>query len=144
MVKQSNKIQKFIAEIIYLFLIFFFCYTAVNKYMNIESFRMNLVKTSLFSIKTAHFFSYIIILLEIVAVAFLLFFKKKGLLLFSFIMLVFTLYISFLRFKGIYEVCGCGGILNGLQYKYHLLINFFLILSSIYCYIILNKTCDEK
>ncbi|WP_395043083.1 MauE/DoxX family redox-associated membrane protein [Flavobacterium sp.] len=138
------KIQKAIAEFIYLFIILFFCYTAVNKLMNLESFRTNLVKTSIFSIKTANYFSYLVIIIELFVVTVLLFFKQKGLLLFCFLILIFTLYISFLRFKGFYEVCGCGGILNGLQYKYHILINLCLIIGSIYCYLILNKNSDEK
>ncbi|WP_395051965.1 MauE/DoxX family redox-associated membrane protein [Flavobacterium sp.] len=141
---KKYKIQKTIAEFIYLFIILFFCYTAVNKLMNLESFRTNLVKTSVFTFEIANYFSYLVIILEIFVVIILLFFKQKGLLLFCFIILIFTLYISFLNFKGFYEVCGCGGILNGLQYKYHLLINLSLIISSLYCYLILNKANNEK
>lgn len=144
MTKNIIKFQKILAECIYLFIIAFFCYTASNKLLNIESFRTNLIKTSVFGIDTAYYLSGLVILIEFLVVIVLLFFKKKGLILFCFLMSIFTLYISFLRFKGFYEVCGCGGILNGLQYKYHLIINICLIVGSIYCYLILNKYNDEK
>ena len=129
----KSKIIKIVAEIIYLFLIFFFCYTASNKLVNLESFRTNLMKTSLFSEYFAKIFSLVIIGLEFLIVILLLFYKKIGLLIFTFTMLIFTTYISFLRFKGLYEVCGCGGILNGLQYQYLLDINIGLILGSFFC-----------
>jgi hypothetical protein len=132
MTNNTNKFQKIVAEAIYLFLIAFFCYTAVNKMINIESFRTNLIKTSLFDIKNAEWFSIVVIVWELAIVLILLFYKKIGLLSFCFTMLFFTLYISFLKFKGLYEVCGCGGILNGLKYEYHLIINIFLMLGGFY------------
>lgn len=139
-----RKNQKYFAEAIYLFLIFFFCYTALNKLVNIESFRTNLIKTSLFNIQTAQYFSLMVISWEIIVVLLLLFLKKIGLYAFSFTMLAFTLYISFLRSKGLYEVCGCGGILNGLDYKYHLTINIGLIFGGLYLLIISNLIVNEK
>jgi hypothetical protein len=141
---EKEKIKKYFSEAIYLFLIFFFCYTALNKLMNLESFRTNLIKTSFFNIDSAKYFSLIVIFWEIVVVLLLLFIKKIGLLTFSFTMLTFTLYISFLRFKGLYEVCGCGGILNGLHYQYHLIINICLMLGGLYLLIITNIKVNEK
>jgi len=70
--------------------------------------------------------------------------KKKGLLLLIIAMLGFTIYISYLRFKGLYEVCGCGGILNGLSYQTHFFINILLIFSSVYSFIIFNLRENEK
>ncbi len=144
MLSKKTKILKTFAEIIYLFLIFFFCYTAANKLVNLESFRTNLMKTSLFNEDFAEIFSWVVIGLEFVIVILLLFFKKIGLLIFTFTMLIFTTYISFLRFKGLYEVCGCGGILNGLQYQYHLYINIGLILGSFFCLYQFNFLKNEE
>ncbi len=141
---QSQRFQNFLAEIIYLFLIFFFCYTSVNKLLNLNSFRTNLIKTSLFSINFAEYFSVIVIVFEIIIILILIFYKKVGLLIFGFTIAIFTLYISYLRFKGLYEVCGCGGILNGLHYKYHLLINILLLLGSLFSFFIFNMVNDEK
>lgn len=139
-----NKIQNAIAEAIYLFLIFFFCYTAVNKLLKLDSFKTNLIKTTMFSKDAADVFSILIIGLEIAIILFMLFNKKKGLLAFCATMLVFTLYISFLRFKGLYEVCGCGGILNGLAYQYHFMINIGLIVGSLYSFYIFSYGTDKE
>jgi hypothetical protein len=144
MSKKINKFQKIIAEIIYLFLISFFCYTAVNKMLNIDSFRTNLIKTSIFSMDLANIFSVFVIALEVVIILLLLFYKKFGLRVFILTMIVFSVYISFLRFKGLYEVCGCGGVLNGLSFSYHLLINMSLIIGAIYSFYVCNILGDEK
>ena len=144
MTNNTNNIQRIIAEAIYLFLIAFFCYTAVNKIINIGAFRENLMKTSLFSENIATYFSVFVIVLEVIVILILLFFKEKGLIIFCFIMLIFTLYISYLRFQGLYEVCGCGGILNGLNYNSHLVINISLIIGSLYSFYVFNNLNHEE
>lgn len=140
---KPQKNNKILAEIFYLFLIAFFCYTAVNKLMNLDSFRTNLMKTSLFSEEVAKYFSVFVIIFEIIVILIMVFYKKIGLLFLSIMILTFTIYISFLNFKGLYEVCGCGGILNGLSYKYHLTINIFLCVSTIYSFVIFNSKTNE-
>lgn len=102
------------------------------------------MKTSLFKEDFAKTFSFIVIGLEFIIVILLLFYKKIGLLIFTFTMLIFTTYISYLRFMGLYEVCGCGGILNGLQYHYHLYINIGLILGSFFCMYQFNFFKNEE
>ena len=139
----KRNIYTIIAEISYLFLICFFCYTAVNKLMNLESFRTNLIKTSLFSEEIAKYFSVLVIVTEIIVILLMIFYKKTGLLFLSFMILIFTFYISFLNFKGLYEVCGCGGILNGLSYKYHFIINISLCFCAIYSFVIFNTKAHE-
>lgn len=143
MTSKSLKVHKIIAETVYLFLIFFFCYTAANKFANIESFKTNLIKTTLFSKEVANYFSYLVVLMEIVVILFLVFNKKIGLIVCSGLMLIFTLYISYLKYNQLYEVCGCGGVLNGLDYKYHFAINLCLLLSSLYALYIFFF-CHEK
>ena len=133
MISTKYNLKKLTAELIYLFLIFFFCYTAANKLMNIESFRTNLIKTTLFSIKTAYYFSFIVILLEIIIIGLLIYKKLIGLLVFVITLIFFTLYISYLNYNQLYEVCGCGGVLNGLKYQYHFMINIGLIFGGMFC-----------
>lgn len=138
------KLQKIVAESIYLFLITFFCYTTSNKIVYLTSFKTNLIKTTLFSKELADVFSVSIIFMEVLIILILLFYKKQGLLLFCFTILIFTVYISYLRYKGLYEVCGCGGLLNGLKYQYHLVINIALIIGSLFSFFTLNNYTDEK
>ncbi len=111
---------------------------------NIDSFRTNLMKTSIFTQNQAIILSIVVILIEILIVLALLFYKKLGLFIFLVTILFFTIYISFLRFNGLYEVCGCGGILNGLDYKYHFLINVLLIISASYTLYVFNTLKNEK
>lgn len=108
-----------------------------------SSFQTNLIKTTMFSKEVANWFSVLVVIFEFVVVLILLFNKKIGLWVFSTTLLIFTLYISFLSSQGLYEVCGCGGVLNGLSYSYHLLINILLIIGSIYC-LIIQMISDEK
>jgi hypothetical protein len=135
----QKRVIYYIAETLYLFLILFLCYTAANKFVNIDSFRTNLIKTTIFTKEVAHYFSYIVITLEIIVILLLIFYKKIGLVVFSITMLIFTAYISYLRFNELYEVCGCGGVLNGLEYKYHFVINLFLLFGSVFSLYFINK-----
>lgn len=140
----KNNLQKLTAEAIYLFLIFFFCYTAANKMVKLDSFKDNLIKTIIFSKDAADVFSLFVIALEAAVILLLIFYKRIGLLIFSFVMLTFTVYISFLRFKGLYEVCGCGGILNGLSYSSHFAINILLLLGGIYSFFVFNNQFNNE
>ena len=58
--------------------------------------------------------------------------KYYGLVLSLSMMSLFTLYIIVLYAMGRYEVCGCGGIMNGLDFKSHLFVNILLICIIVY------------
>lgn len=116
---------------LYYGIIVFLSYTTFNKFQNIESFQMNLTKTGFFPQKIIPVFSYIVITAEFLTVLMLIFYKNIGLKIAGLMFLTFTIYISLLQALGKYEVCGCGGILNGLSYKYHITINLFLIFSTL-------------
>ncbi len=134
MVNKMAYIKSFLGNLNYIFLIFFFSYTSSNKLINLDSFETNLIKTTIFNVKFAREFAIIIISLEISIVLFLIYNRKKGLIIFAITIIVFTIYITILRFMGLYEVCGCGGVLNGLKFQYHLVINIYLIISSLFSY----------
>lgn len=112
---------------IYYFLIFFISYTFMNKLLAIQSFQTNLLKTGLYSSSTTEYLSYLVLAGELFVLIALLFFRKLGERLLLAMLTVFTIYICFLQFTGRYEVCGCGGVLNGLAFKYHLVINVVLV-----------------
>lgn len=112
--------------------------------MNLDSFRTNLLKTTLFTEKFANYLSIIVVMSEIILIVIMLFRKKTGLLLIAILIFIFTIYISYLKFNGLYEVCGCGGVLNGLSYYRHLFINIFLVCSSTISYFILKHFENEK
>lgn len=130
------KLYKTTIQAIYYFLIVFVSYTVMNKFLALKSFQINLLKTGVFGNNTTIYLSYFVIIVEFLVLLFLVFNKKFGTLFMIIMLSVFTIYISFLRLYGRYEVCGCGGILNGLQFKYHLIINILLISFS---YLIYNS-----
>jgi hypothetical protein len=103
-------------------------YVFANKALDISAFQMNIFKTGIFSERISNLLAYIVLAIEFSSIILLLVNKKLGLDFLLILLLVFTLYISVLFYLGRYEVCGCGGILNGLSYKVHLLINILLIL----------------
>ena len=123
--------------------VFFYVYTGFYKVINIEAFKFNIIRTAVFPDYMVNAITYLVILIESTVVLFLLFKRRKGLILFAISMFIFSVYIIFLNINGRYEVCGCGGILNGLEFKYHLLINatfFSLAIGAI----LLSKKIEQK
>lgn len=115
-------------------IIVFFSYTLVNKIINIESFMLNIAKTGVFHIKIIDFVAYLVLFIETLSIVLLIFKEKLGILLSLSMMIFFTVYIILLQLLGRYEVCGCGGILNGLSFSFHLLINLMVIILLLLCY----------
>jgi hypothetical protein len=140
----SKPVENIICNVCVIFFIAFFSYTAFNKLLEIQSFRNNLIKTGMFPLSIVPALSIAIIIIEIVVVFLLLFKKMIGLLVLFMMMLVFTVYISYLNHKGLYEICGCGGILNGLPYRVHLVINLVLAACSAFCLVQLQREKNEK
>ncbi len=122
--------KKILPQIVYYLLIVFLSYVMMNKLLNIVSFQINIFKTGVFSNQMAKYLSYVVVFSEFIVLLLLLFKRNLGLWLLLIMIFCFTIYITLLFYNGRYEVCGCGGILNGLPYKYHLLINISLIFSS--------------
>jgi len=118
-------------------------YVFANKAVDIESFQMNIFKTGIFSEIVSNSLGYIVLLIEMISIILLLLNKGKGLNFLIIILLSFTLYISILYHLNRYEVCGCGGILNGLSYKTHMLINVILIVVSLLSRGLMN-TCTKN
>lgn len=109
------------------FFIFFFVYTGGYKMMNIEAFQFNIGRTGIFPENIINTVSYAIIIFESLVIFSLLFKPDFGVYVYTFAMGMFTVYIIYLYSTNRYEVCGCGGILNGLKFQYHLAINLFAL-----------------
>lgn len=115
--------------------VFFFVYTSIYKMINIPAFRFNIARTGVFPTSWLTVLPYIVVGMELCIVGFLLLKKKTGVILFALALLSFSMYITYLYNSGRYEVCGCGGILNGLDFKYHIAINLsFLFLAILVLY----------
>lgn len=142
----SIKIQISMKKLFYRLLLFmliaFFTYTLVHKLMGLDSFLHNIVRTGLFNGSMVDMVAYGAISAELLSIILLLFYEKIGLL-FSWAMIFsFTIYILILYLMGRYEVCGCGGILNGLAFHWHILINSLVII--ILSFLIYEKKNSSK
>lgn len=123
--------RKNISDFIYYLLILFLTYVFVNKVLDISAFIKNIFKTGLYDSLIAKVLAYFVLIIELINIIILLFSKRKGLSVSLTMLLVFTTYITFLNFTHRYEVCGCGGILNGLSFEKHLSINLGLIVLTL-------------
>lgn len=119
--------------ILYLFILFI-GYTLASKLLDLESFQVNLAKTGLFSTGEVVAISVFALVVELVSVVVLVTRERLGVYLSILMMLSFTAYIVMLKLFGRYEVCGCGGILNGMSFYSHLLVNIviLILLLSVY------------
>lgn len=139
----TKNIYHKLADLVYYALIVFIAYTASNKFFNIEAFQLNIAKTGMFSNETIYYLSYAVVAVEITVLGMLIFFKNIGLNALFVMIFIFTIYISYLFLQGKYEVCGCGGVLNGLSFYNHLSINILLILGTLFVLSFLNNTAHE-
>lgn len=118
----------FIHYLLLFMLIGFFTYTLINKALDVRAFQFNIAKTGLFNEKMVDVAAYAALTVEAVSILLLVIKEHLGLLWVLLMMLSFTSYIIFLFLTDRYEICGCGGILNGLAFKWHLLINVVLLI----------------
>lgn len=134
--------MKIINQIGYWALIVFFSYTFMNKLLLLDSFLLNIAKTGLFSQNQVYAVAIIGLILECLAIVIMVFKKRAGLIFTFVMMLLFSIYIFILQALGRYEVCGCGGFMNGLDFNVHFLINISII--CLIFFLIQTDKCYEK
>lgn len=127
----KEKIKNVFYRVLLLAIIVFFSYTMINKATNMTAFTLNIAKTGIIPVFLIDFVAYSALLIELSCIVLLIFNEKRGIQLSLLMMVIFTSYIVVLFLNNRYEVCGCGGILNGLPFFPHLLINIFIILTLI-------------
>lgn len=118
-----------LVEIASIILIIVFCYAAVSKLTDVNLFRIQMSKSPLL-VDYASILSWAVPTTELIAAALLAFRQTKlaGLYLGLFLMILFTSYIIIIMTFSYYIPCSCGGILQGLSWKAHLIFNFSLLL----------------
>ncbi len=139
--KTSASFKNTVVEIICLLFILLFVYAAVSKLLEFQNFQAQLGQSPLISAYTG-FISYIILIVEIVTALFLAIPKTRfiGLLSSFALMLMFTAYIIVILNYSSFVPCSCGGILEKLGWKEHLIFNItFTILAVIALLIISIK-----
>lgn len=124
----GTRIGKILRRLSVLSIIAFFSYTLINKAINVTAFTLNIAKTGIIPAKLVDFVAFSVLLVELLCIILMLFKEKRGIQLSLLMMVMFTVYILILYTGGRYEVCGCGGILNGLHFFPHFLINVLIII----------------
>lgn len=125
--KREDLIYKLMGSI----LIVFLSYTFMNKVLIFDSFIINIARTGMFSGWHVYAIAIVALIMELSSILLLVFTKKIGYAFTSFMLMVFSCYIIILYSTNRYESCGCGGIMNGLPFLPHLIINILLISLSI-------------
>ena len=101
---------------------------------NYDAFIINIAKTGMFRDRWVDAVAIYALFSEILCLVLLTVKERVGLIVTFLVLTSYTLYILFLQIANAYEICGCGGILNGLPFHWHFTINVLLILSSIYLF----------
>ncbi|MCO5239437.1 MAG: hypothetical protein M9904_05230 [Chitinophagaceae bacterium] len=113
-----------IASVIFIIL---FTYTAVNKLIDYPTFRIALGQSPILKYH-ADFVVVAVPVIELIIVAMLVVAatRRVGLWASLFLMVAFTLYVSYLMFFAGERPCNCGGIMKALSWKQHLAVNIAL------------------
>lgn len=126
--KVSNTIQNTIVTVVSYLFILLFVYAAVTKLLDFETFQAQLDQFSVLN-TFAVWVSWTLILLEMITALLLCLENTRliGLCMSFFLMIMFTLYIVFILNFAPYVPCSCGGVLEALGWKQHLIFNVFFI-----------------
>jgi hypothetical protein len=128
-----NQLKLIVSEIVSTIFIFLFIYTAVSKIISHDSFAAVLDRSPLLG-EFSNFISWMIPLTEIFVSLLLIVpnLRRVGLLFSATLMSLFTLYIAYLLLFASGLPCSCGGVLNSLGWKEHLVFNIcFTVLAFI-------------
>ena len=109
-----------------------FVYTATSKLMQLEHFE-TVLKTSPLIGGYTRYLSVMLPAIEL-ATAVLLFFpgtRMRGLVLSLALMILFTVYISYMLVFNEHLPCSCGGVIGRLSWKEHLFFNFILTVVAV-------------
>ncbi|MBF4473067.1 MauE/DoxX family redox-associated membrane protein [Flavobacterium sp. HJJ] len=122
--RMNTKIHNPLLEFICLLYILLFVYAAVSKLLDFENFQIQLGQSPLLSAYTG-FISYSLLAVEFTIVLMLAIPKTRfiGLVASFTLMVMFTLYIIVILNYSSFVPCSCGGILEQMGWKQHLIFN---------------------
>jgi uncharacterized membrane protein YphA (DoxX/SURF4 family) len=134
-----------VATIISYLFILLFVYAAVNKILEFENFQAQLGQSPLLSAFTG-FISYAILTVEIIVAIALSIPKSRliGLYAAFLIMVMFTAYIVVILNYSSFIPCSCGGILEKMEWKGHLVFNIGFCILAVWGIIASSSYCQGK
>lgn len=113
------------------FFILLFCYASVSKIMDFENFQVQIAQSHIFS-SVAGLISYGVLIVELLVCILLIIERTRIIGLYSsfFLMVSFTIYIYVILNYSENVPCSCGGILEKMGWRTHLIFNFATVLIS--------------
>jgi uncharacterized membrane protein YphA (DoxX/SURF4 family) len=139
--KLRASIKDNIVTVICYLYVLLFVYAAVSKLLDFENFQVQIAQSPLLT-AYAGFFSKAIIIVELIIAVLLTIRRFRIIALFSAytIMILFSVYIFIILNYSPYVPCSCGGILEKMGWKEHLVFNIiFSIIGIIALYLLTNK-----
>ncbi|WP_068247739.1 MauE/DoxX family redox-associated membrane protein [Hydrotalea flava] len=135
--------QNIIFKLVYIFssvLIFVFLYSSLQKIIDFDNFISTLSKSPFLYNKFIKETGIFIILIEIAIVLLLISNRLKvwGFLFAFLVLLLFNGYIILMLVYSPYLPCSCGGFIEELTWRQHIVFNFVLIIFSLCGYFITN------
>ena len=126
--KLSPQVKEFIVTAITYLYIFLFVYAAISKLMDFEKFQIQIGQSPLFS-AFAGTVSVFVPSVELLIVILLCIPKYRFVALFSsfILMVLFTTYIIFILYFSTHTPCSCGGVLENMGWREHLIFNLIFI-----------------
>jgi len=129
--------KRIILETISLMLAFLFLYTGASKLIDYDTFKVQIAASPILE-NFSGLIAWLLPLTELIVVALLIIprFRRWGLYISATLMIIFTIYVaSILEFSS-HLPCSCGGVLEEMSWRQHLLFNiFFSLLALIACYL---------
>lgn len=129
---KNSALNTWLIEIISALLILLFVYTGISKLHEQDTFRIVLSKSPLIE-SHAHIFAWLLPLTELSTGLLLLFpfTRKLGIVIALILMCLFTGYIAYMILFTSKLPCSCGGVLQQMTWKQHLLFNIcFTVLAA--------------
>ncbi|UUF12598.1 MULTISPECIES: MauE/DoxX family redox-associated membrane protein [Flavobacterium] len=141
----NSTIKGFLIQSASLLYVLLFVYAAVSKLIDFERFQVQLAQSPILS-AYADLISYVVIIVEF-AISGLLIFKRTstiGMLLALWLMTMFTSYIFIVLNYSSFVPCSCGGILEKMTWKVHLIFNLIFTLLALLALFLQIKTDYKK
>ena len=130
--KPTIAVREILIDVICFTYILLFVYAAVNKFIDFDNFQVQLAQSPLLS-SFAGFFSYSVPIVEVLISIGLALkrFRYLSIYLSLSLMVMFSAYIFIILHYSPYVPCSCGGILEDMSWKQHLVFNIAFVLIAI-------------
>jgi len=137
--------QKVAVEIISFLFILLFVYAATSKLADVEKFRIQIGQSPLLT-DISYLISWTIPSIELIIAAMFVWVRFRLVALYSAfaLMLMFTIYIVAIMTLSEQIPCACGGVLDRLGWKEHLIFNIVFVLFALFGILLKTKMGEEE